>query len=161
MRNLLGIIFLSLQKIADKVCCRVNGFLRYNDGCLFIHILMRLVSLRQLFRGGGPCLRYDYNRSCFIDKYYSKSSQYRKKGFSFPPLVQILIPLLLLKHFQKEHSRLCRAPHGRAERGSAPAPFSPNCIYFCRKLAGQSPTNSQQKSGGCTGSGFTSSTLTE
>lgn len=88
-------------------------FSHYNDGCLFIHILMRLVSLRQLFRGGGPCLRYNYNRSCFIDKYYSKSSQYRKKGFSFPPLVQILIPLLLLKHLQKEHSQLPGALYTR------------------------------------------------
>lgn len=94
-------------------------FSHYNDGCLFIHILMRLVSLRQLFRGGGPCLRYNYNRSCFIDKYYSKSSQYRKKGFSFPPLVQILIPLLLLKHFQKEHSQLPRALYAQAEHSSA------------------------------------------
>lgn len=97
-------IFCTRSKI--KFVAEYMVFSHYNDGCLFIHILMRLVSLRQLFRGGGPCLRYNYNRSCFIDKYYSKSSQYRKKGFSFPPLVQILIPLLLLKHLQKEHSQL-------------------------------------------------------
>lgn len=128
-------------------------FSHYNDGCLFIHILMRLVSLRQLFRGGGPCLRYNYNRSCFIDKYYSKSSQYRKKGFSFPPLVQILIPLLLLKHFQKEHSQLCRALYDQAKHSSAEMfPLNSSCIYFCRKLTRQSPTNRWQKLIDCIGS---------
>lgn len=123
-------------------------FSHYNDGCLFIHILMRLVSLRQLFRGGGPCLRYNYNRSCFIDKYYSKSSQYRKKGFSFPPLVQILIPLLLLKHFQKERSQLPGALYARAEHSSAQRKIlclNSSWVYFCRNFPRQNPTNGPQE----------------